>query len=483
MELSTASTLDAVKAVVVDTFGIEDRADTLHAASPLFGSLPELDSLGVAELVVALEQRFDVEFDGDDVSADTFETLGSLAAVIEDKPLTGGHRHRSRGRPDRAAGPRCRGAPRAAGAGVAPLSRAARRRGRDPVPRAGTGPQRGAGDRRARLAAIAADAPPARPGARGRRPLHRRDGGDRSFVRRARCSSAEPTRSPGARRRVRPVSSYARDLAWDAVLMLDADSVIEPGFFAACERALAGGAAASRRAARAAAAGRSPGRPPWPRSRCRESRSRAAATGSGVRAAARHRHGDRPRAGPRAPLPRARIGGPLLHARPAARRRALPPCRLRPAAVRGRRHLERVRGPEGPLRGGTDGRGAHVRAPPLAPAVRHRDRSCLEAAWFLATPPFALAVALARAGAAVAAVGAAWAVAAVFAAGLVALASRSRSGSSRRARACGPGFRCSSRRGTSLSRRSCNYGRLSVCCAEIAITGRPPAREPDAAGR
>jgi acyl carrier protein len=83
MELSTASTLDAVKAVVVDTLGVDDRADTLDAASPLLGSLPELDSLGVAELVVALEQRFDVEFDDDDVSADTFETLGSLAAVVE----------------------------------------------------------------------------------------------------------------------------------------------------------------------------------------------------------------------------------------------------------------------------------------------------------------------------------------------------------------------------------------------------------------
>ncbi len=85
MELSTASTLDAVKAVVVDTLGIEDRADALDAASPLFGSLPELDSLGVAELVVALEQHFDIEFDGDDVSTDTFETLGSLASVVEDK--------------------------------------------------------------------------------------------------------------------------------------------------------------------------------------------------------------------------------------------------------------------------------------------------------------------------------------------------------------------------------------------------------------
>ena len=37
---------------------------------------------------------------------------------------------------------------------------------------------------------------------------------------------------------------YARSLEWDAVLMLDADSVIEPGFFAACEQALASGAKA-----------------------------------------------------------------------------------------------------------------------------------------------------------------------------------------------------------------------------------------------
>ena len=37
---------------------------------------------------------------------------------------------------------------------------------------------------------------------------------------------------------------YARDLDWDAVVMLDADSVIEPGFFMACEQSLASGAPA-----------------------------------------------------------------------------------------------------------------------------------------------------------------------------------------------------------------------------------------------
>ena len=37
---------------------------------------------------------------------------------------------------------------------------------------------------------------------------------------------------------------FARSLEWDAVLMLDADSVIEPGFFVECERHLASGAMA-----------------------------------------------------------------------------------------------------------------------------------------------------------------------------------------------------------------------------------------------
>jgi len=40
------STFDGVKSVLVQTLGIEDRADSLTPDTPLFGSIPELDSLG-----------------------------------------------------------------------------------------------------------------------------------------------------------------------------------------------------------------------------------------------------------------------------------------------------------------------------------------------------------------------------------------------------------------------------------------------------
>jgi acyl carrier protein len=81
--MSTASTLDDVRAVVAETLGIQDRADTLDADTSLLGSLPELDSLAVVELITVIEERFGFTVDDADVTADVFETLGSLAAFVE----------------------------------------------------------------------------------------------------------------------------------------------------------------------------------------------------------------------------------------------------------------------------------------------------------------------------------------------------------------------------------------------------------------
>ena len=83
MELNTATNLDDVKAVLVETLGVEDQADAINADTLLFGSLPELDSMAVLELVLALEERFGITIDGEDVTASAFETLESLAAFVE----------------------------------------------------------------------------------------------------------------------------------------------------------------------------------------------------------------------------------------------------------------------------------------------------------------------------------------------------------------------------------------------------------------
>lgn len=77
------ATFDEVRALVAETLGITDRLDSLDASTRLVGSLPELDSLGVAELVAEIEDKFGFEVDFSDVTIDMFETLGTLAAFVD----------------------------------------------------------------------------------------------------------------------------------------------------------------------------------------------------------------------------------------------------------------------------------------------------------------------------------------------------------------------------------------------------------------
>jgi acyl carrier protein len=79
----TTSTLDEVKALVAETLGITDRLNSLDASTPLVGSLPELDSLGVAQLVAEIEERFGFEVDFSDVTIEMFESLGTLAEFVD----------------------------------------------------------------------------------------------------------------------------------------------------------------------------------------------------------------------------------------------------------------------------------------------------------------------------------------------------------------------------------------------------------------
>jgi len=82
MDTNSPVGVDDVKDVLVETLGLEDRGDSLTADTRLFGALPELDSLAVVELIVALERRFGIEVPPEDVTAETFETLGALTEFI-----------------------------------------------------------------------------------------------------------------------------------------------------------------------------------------------------------------------------------------------------------------------------------------------------------------------------------------------------------------------------------------------------------------
>jgi acyl carrier protein len=79
------STLEQVKRQLGQTLQLGSRAERFDASTRLLGSLPELDSMAVVNVITALEAHFGIVVDDDEINADTFETLGSLTAFVDSK--------------------------------------------------------------------------------------------------------------------------------------------------------------------------------------------------------------------------------------------------------------------------------------------------------------------------------------------------------------------------------------------------------------
>ena len=76
--------LDDVKQILTDVLSL-DPGRALDAGTPLLGAIPELDSMAVVNLITALEEHFGIAVEDDEISADTFETVGSLAQFVAHK--------------------------------------------------------------------------------------------------------------------------------------------------------------------------------------------------------------------------------------------------------------------------------------------------------------------------------------------------------------------------------------------------------------
>jgi acyl carrier protein len=78
-------TVGRLKGILRDALNIGDRAASLTVASPLLGAIPEFDSMAVVTVLTMLEDDFGITVRDDEVSAEVFETLGSLAAFVDGK--------------------------------------------------------------------------------------------------------------------------------------------------------------------------------------------------------------------------------------------------------------------------------------------------------------------------------------------------------------------------------------------------------------
>ncbi len=77
--------LNDIRAVLDEVLGLGGRAASFERETRLLGAIPEFDSMAVVSLITALEERFDITVDDDDIDGETFSTVGALADFVAGK--------------------------------------------------------------------------------------------------------------------------------------------------------------------------------------------------------------------------------------------------------------------------------------------------------------------------------------------------------------------------------------------------------------
>ncbi|WP_139809905.1 acyl carrier protein [Sphingomonas azotifigens] len=77
-----------VRGVLRDVLGLsDDRVAAFEADTPLFGALPELDSLAVAGVLTEMEDRLGILIEDDEVDGEMLESFGTLTRFAARKSL------------------------------------------------------------------------------------------------------------------------------------------------------------------------------------------------------------------------------------------------------------------------------------------------------------------------------------------------------------------------------------------------------------
>ncbi len=74
-----------VLAVLDEALSLKGRSAAFSRETLLLGAIPELDSMAVVSLLTALEDRFGIAVDDDDIDGDTFASVGSLVDFVAGK--------------------------------------------------------------------------------------------------------------------------------------------------------------------------------------------------------------------------------------------------------------------------------------------------------------------------------------------------------------------------------------------------------------
>ena len=79
---------ETLRAVLRDVLGLsEARVAAFDETTPLFGALPELDSMAVAGVLTEIEDRLGILIEDDEVDGEMLETYGALLRFCAAKAL------------------------------------------------------------------------------------------------------------------------------------------------------------------------------------------------------------------------------------------------------------------------------------------------------------------------------------------------------------------------------------------------------------
>ena len=77
--------LEVTRRTVRSCLQLGDEVDRFDRETQLLGGLPEFNSLSITAIITSLEDELDCEIDDSEITAEMFETMGSLADFVDGK--------------------------------------------------------------------------------------------------------------------------------------------------------------------------------------------------------------------------------------------------------------------------------------------------------------------------------------------------------------------------------------------------------------
>ena len=82
--MANTEIVSTVIELVMEVLSLSESALTMTEETLLLGNIPEFDSMSIVSVIAALEESFEMEIPDDELSAEVFESIGSIASFVEE---------------------------------------------------------------------------------------------------------------------------------------------------------------------------------------------------------------------------------------------------------------------------------------------------------------------------------------------------------------------------------------------------------------